>query len=662
MIFENLVLHNFGVYKGAVEVPLSVTPDRPIVLVGAMNGSGKTTFLDAMQLALYGKSAKCTGRERVSYVDYLKAMIHRGSPPSQGAAVDLSFRTRANGQDSVIRVSRTWIQQGQGVRESLEIYRDGTFDSVASERWQEFVEDFMPSQLADLFFFDGEKIEALADPSRSAALLRIGIHSLLGIDLIESLIKSLQQVEKRNSNELMTSSDREQLEGLQEVVTGLRNAHDQIVQEAGAYETERDNKQRLLESAAQEFKKVGGELFERRQTLLAEQNRLTKQVGQLHEQLQEIAAGVMPIALVGKLKGLLVRRAKESSSANGLGAQKIDAEQRDAELISFMKKKKIQSEIVKEVSQYLQSDRSTRYELEGHTLPLPAKVLNQIREEELDRSLQAGRRLLKELSDTEERLHIVERNLGAVPDESVVAAAQSKVDQYRQAVAKLNALIELKGEELKDTDLKLERANQKLERVSEELRQGLLKSRTLSRVIAQSVRSRASLGLFREQLLQENIDRLQKTIADCYQRLLRKQSLFGGIVISKESFQISLKHKNGAEVPSHRLSAGERQLLAVATLWALSQASGRHLPAVIDTPLSRLDSRHRGTIVRNYFPAASHQVILLSTDEEVVGKYYDQLKPYLQRQYLIAYDDERDGSTVSPGYFPEQVAHEGIAA
>jgi len=52
-------------------------------------------------------------------------------------------------------------------------------------------------------------------------------------------------------------------------------------------------------------------------------------------------------------------------------------------------------------------------------------------------------------------------------------------------------------------------------------------------------------------------------------------------------------------------------------LWGLARASARPLPAVIDTPMARLDAAHRQHLVERYFPNASHQVIVLSTDTEV---------------------------------------------
>ena len=56
MILDELVLHNFGVYRGRHVFELTPkSKDRPVILIGALNGSGKTTFLEGLQLAFFGK-------------------------------------------------------------------------------------------------------------------------------------------------------------------------------------------------------------------------------------------------------------------------------------------------------------------------------------------------------------------------------------------------------------------------------------------------------------------------------------------------------------------------------------------------------------------------------------------------------------------------------
>ena len=83
----------------------------------------------------------------------------------------------------------------------------------------------------------------------------------------------------------------------------------------------------------------------------------------------------------------------------------------------------------------------------------------------------------------------------------------------------------------------------------------------------------------------------------------------------------------------------------------MARASGRSLPVVIDTPLGRLDSVHRERLVERYFPHAGHQVILLSTDEEIDATHHAKLKQYIGRSYVLRHDDKSGSTTVEPGYF-----------
>jgi DNA sulfur modification protein DndD len=117
---------------------------------------------------------------------------------------------------------------------------------------------------------------------------------------------------------------------------------------------------------------------------------------------------------------------------------------------------------------------------------------------------------------------------------------------------------------------------------------------------------------------------------------------------------LTLFDRHGDVLSPEQLSAGERQLLAIALLWGLAKASGRPLPTAIDTPLGRLDTTHRMHLIERYLPFASHQVLLLSTDEEITGDYLKSLRPWIGRTYHLAYDDKAGRTAVAPGYFVEQ--------
>jgi transcriptional regulator with XRE-family HTH domain len=123
------------------------------------------------------------------------------------------------------------------------------------------------------------------------------------------------------------------------------------------------------------------------------------------------------------------------------------------------------------------------------------------------------------------------------------------------------------------------------------------------------------------------------------------------IRIDAKTFSISLCDRQNRPLQKAQLSAGEKQIYAVSMLWALAKTSGRPLPIVIDTPLARLDSDHRRLLIEHYFPTASHQVIILSTDTEVDQLYFDQLRPAIARVYHLDYDQGAGSTAIKQGYF-----------
>src|SRR5262249_28449920 len=118
-----------------------------------------------------------------------------------------------------------------------------------------------------------------------------------------------------------------------------------------------------------------------------------------------------------------------------------------------------------------------------------------------------------------------------------------------------------------------------------------------------------------------------------------------------DTFAITLYDVNGQALAKQRLSEGEKQIFAIAVLWGLARAASRPLPAVIDTPMARLDAAHRRHLVERYFPNASHQVVILSADTEVDRQYYAALQPALARAYHLCYDDAGKATVGEEGYF-----------
>jgi DNA sulfur modification protein DndD len=161
------------------------------------------------------------------------------------------------------------------------------------------------------------------------------------------------------------------------------------------------------------------------------------------------------------------------------------------------------------------------------------------------------------------------------------------------------------------------------------------------------------IDAYTTELQKRKTDTLGMTITECYKKLANKKNLIQEIVMDPETLNMRYLDENKHEVLKESLSAGEKQLMVIAILWALALCSKKKLPVVIDTPLSRLDSQHRSSIISTYFPNASDQTIILSTDTEIDYNYYEMMKDSVGDEFILVYSEETKSTTVKKGYFHE---------
>ena len=152
-------------------------------------------------------------------------------------------------------------------------------------------------------------------------------------------------------------------------------------------------------------------------------------------------------------------------------------------------------------------------------------------------------------------------------------------------------------------------------------------------------------------LKEKKLQLLEVYLLEELQRLLHKENLITKVTIDKESFEITLYDKDENAIPKDLLSKGEQQMFATGVLLALAKTSGKPLPFMIDTPLARLDVSHRDNMIEKFFPYASHQVVIFSTDSEISEKYYQQLLPHLSRSYAMEYLPGKGKTKQHLGYF-----------
>ena len=173
------------------------------------------------------------------------------------------------------------------------------------------------------------------------------------------------------------------------------------------------------------------------------------------------------------------------------------------------------------------------------------------------------------------------------------------------------------------------------------------------RIIQYAAMSIEMLTEFKNRLQQEKVKKLSSTVTKCFQTLVEKESLVRRIDIDPQTLDVRIIDTDEKELLKEQLSAGEQQMFAVSIVWALALTSGYKAPVVIDTPMARLDSSHRTNFVMKYLPAASSQVLVLSTDEEIYGRYLDMIREHVIDYYTLMYQEEEKCTAIVHGYFEE---------
>lgn len=656
MFLEEITIRNFGLFRGIQKLEFAPhTPEKPVVLVGGLNGSGKTTLLDAIQLALYGKRARISNRGSLPYEEYLRRSSNNEAT-NEETSITLQFRRWADGREQVFCIRRFWNTIGQTVVEKIAVMRDGTLDKYLTDTWAEFVEEIIPVEIAQLFFFDGEKIEGFADPETSRQLLAKAVNTLLGLDVVSRLQNDLLALERRKQIALKSDKERQKISELEAAIKTLEGRREDLVQQRAAQQNEVDRRGKDYREAQEKYNRNGGALFDQREEFENDCNNLKIALRENEDELRGIAEGASPLLLVQELLTAVKKQydSEEQAAKSALVNQTLT--ERDSELLRLIESLKISGEASKAVQSFLVNDRTQRAtsattEIYLNLSPEGFQDLRDLQNLVLPKVETDVRDLLDWNADIQTRLVDVERKLASVPAQDFVLELIAKRDAAGEVVAKAeNRLMETDAE-LKRLADEQKIVQGKLTTILENTVSERFEAEDSGRVVEHSKSVRKTMAKFRQSVTKRHTGRIAALVLDSFRHLLRKESLISDLTIDAETFAVEIRDAAGKTLSPDRFSAGERQLLAVSILWGLARASGYPLPVAIDTPLGRLDSVHRNNLVENYFPQASHQVILLSTNKEIDAKLFRKLEPFISRAYRLEYDNQTKATQVKIGYF-----------
>ena len=659
MIFTELIVENFGAYAGKNIINLSTKTEenhRPIVLFGGMNGGGKTTLIDAIRLALYGQRAQCSTRGNLSYSDFLSQSVNHQTSPIDNTRIELAFEHIVEGQWKELRIVRTWTKNPKDGKDNLGILDEDWPDSALANTWDEYIENILPLGISNLFLFDGEQVKELAEQDTPPPTVIDAIQSLLGLELAEKLSVDLDILASRKRKELATESQKANIDEIEAKLKQLNEDDTVAKQELDSRQNKLKIAQEKYQDAANKFRLEGGKIAADRTQLKAQIENLEKETEIQRQWMRDRAAEILPLNLITPLlKQAQIQGKRELKTQQAKIARDV-LQERDDRLLNYLVALSLTPEQIDLIKGFLakeyqnldrdiETDDKPRLGVDAEEL----KQLENILENLLPMQVKQGEEQRKKLQDLEEEIDSTQRQLAVAAPPEAYEKLDKALQKAQQELVNRKAAFEASQRRCEEINKQIEKTKKELKEYSE----NAIDIENKKHIINSMAKVQQTLQLFRERLTLKKLNKLEGEVTECFRYLLHKSDLVHRVAIATETFRISLYDPQGLPLPKHRLSAGEKQLLAIAFLWGLARVSGRNLPIAIDTPLGRLDSSHRNNLVERYFPSASHQVILLSTDTEIGKKEVQLLREQeaIAREYLLQYDNGKRQTSIESGYF-----------
>lgn len=644
MIIRKLQLHNFGVYAGDNEFIFE--GNKPIVLIGGMNGRGKTTFLEAVLLALYGQNSFAYSEsDHKSYSGYLKSFINRESNDNT-CGVTLEFETN-DGICENYKIQRKWSTESKRAKEQIMVYKDGEYNDFLTSNWPMFVENILPSALSSFFFFDGEQIAELA-VDRTNEQLKDSIRSMLGISVLDVLSNDIaRNLKKVNKTEKQNVSAEE--------IQKLREEKDLAREELEAVDRElekvnlkllKDNDD--LESLHELYTAKGGDAVNKRQELLEKRGTLSAELSKENEKIYGLTAEELPLLLV---EDILLEIKLQATDEHANAVMQESLHQLNNFFSDFMSgylgDRKTGEDFLAYVKQRTEDNQVQMvYGLSEQAL----FQVNNLVEGKLQHTGQEGKEILKKKIKIEKQIDELDSYLSLDINDQELQDIYKKIKKAEQKII---------DDQIKVAELEQKRSiiNARVIAVTADFNKRveayLATAEVRDSVDRISKYSNMALDIikrYRVKLQKRKTDLLALTITECYLKLANKKNLIRKIEMDSESLDWKCLSEGGSEIPKDSLSAGEKQLMVISILWALAMCSKKKLPVIIDTPLSRMDSLHRTALITTYFPNAGEQTIILSTDSEIDEGYYNLMKNNIGDEFTLNYDEVTKSTSIQKGY------------
>lgn len=660
MIIKRIKTKNYKTYL-SLDLDLSVKPDQPIILIGGMNGGGKTTLFEAICGALYGLKIK----NKAHFQELLNnGAIGKVEPT---IVLELTFEGMVLGRMQEYLLRRTYkLNPADKPVENVLLNMDGTPFSygtatppqqraINEQQVNKIIKANLPQELSKYFLFDAMQSSELLKENVFAQIIKDNIQNVMGFN------KYLQMKNAAEHQQQEWAARRLEAQKEAEEYNGLCEQRNQLVELQEENAKLQDDKYKYLTSiqteydAAKEGAKESAETERKIQELEASVKDTQELSKRYNTQLKHVVETLEINVFFPKLaQGITnevndIIRQKEALKQEREGVLSVEQMREvTTKILGYLKSKYLCPESVEDddVVAYLKSQQESLHRKDNYAFMDESEL------EALKNLLNANAvnefiTLNDSRHDLEKRLENYDNQLRQISllRRSMVNGNTEIIKAYEEASQELETL----KKEADNRKVSIKKLEQKIHQFDVQIQQEpdvkydmLVKLKPFFEDVADTLLRRKKEKI--EEDMKEQLNKLLISYKGCIAKVELSDRM--------ENFTIRLYHKAGNEISLNQLNAASKQIFIQVLLKVLRNLGDYNPPVMIDTVMGVLDEESRDVLMEEYFPGLAEQTIQLCTTSEIrKDKDYLKLEPFLSRSYTLVRDVERQSTHIEEGYF-----------
>lgn len=614
-------------------------PDRPgVTVVYGENMRGKTTLLNAIRFAFFGKAVGRGSRT---------AKIHALSNRELAAQGQFGFSVALDFEHDGVRYElhrecrpRLGVEKPEGDADYDHdmLLRRG--DAIVSQEvCDKTLQQVFPGEVSRFFLFDGELLqeyeELLSNESETGRRISAAIERILGVPILKRAKMHLTLLSEDADREAAAAASKnkktEMLGNALRSAIDQKKAHQDELARLEAEDVKLSGEKADLERYLNSVKRYAAILAQRNEALAQREASATLEL-EVRADLQRAMSDAWRSLLVGRVQ-----------QARDLAQQ--DVENQVAGLKLDLRLQATKAGYCEICDRALDEETCVRLRASIGTDPGSTDSVTQAlsRLNDLNRfQIRDVTDVVKQLTKRLQELRLEQATLSdrigdwtselSDADPETMRRSQASYAEITEKLVHVRIGIGAEKKKIDETDESIQRLNEKLAAAGVRDLAATQRHRSVLRSAADVFS--AAVDRYKADLRQ----RVEASASKLFLAMTTEKKDYAGLTIS-ENYGLTIRHRDGAAEDLR--SAGAEHVVALALMGALQQNAPLRGPIVMDSPFGRLDEEHTSNVVRA-LPSMADQVVLLVFEAEIGrDRIRELLGPKLRREYVLDYVSAR---------------------